>query len=481
MDNTPDFTAYGYTIVEELGNYYYEDRTLYLARNGHHNRLVVLKVYRFGFTDDEAEVAHMAEQERQTLQALKHPGIPICFDTFLVRDENNPNVGSITLVLEYKPGISLDKGFHLTLPQLESLNLQVLDILAYGQTLNLFHHALNEGDIVVDYLPQGKIQVSVLNFGKRREIVVIPKCEQKWQHDLKKLGAIVVRLLTGKVTSDFVLFQKHSSSVSRLVSSQFQDCVQRLLGDRQTGSFQDARQAYQQFEKTPVLSPVYPPRHIPYSALLGYFAISVMLCCIWFNGVQLSSGMQNFGRTITQIPLTITLGFIPGQALEVNVAYLLAGVLFGLGALLVIVCLCCFVLEGVFFGVVLIVLAALVLGLYWLVGFVVNLAITLTPIAIAGILVLSFYSFMVNCWVQMRREKFTVSYTGLTIMSGTLAAVAVTGTALSLLVWQQNLILFMLLGSITFPLWLYLLIYPANRYQADVARHQKALALVLKA
>lgn len=479
MDNIPDLTAYGYIILEELDNYYEEDRTVSLARDERHNRFVVLKVFRFGFAYDEAEVAHIAEHERKTLLAFNHPGVPQCFDYFVVRDTDNPDAGSIILVLEQKSGTSLEQEYHLTLSQVQSFVLQVLDILAYGQTQNQFHHTLNEGDILIDYLPQGKIQVSVLNFGKRRESTVIPKLEEKWQHDLKKLGAIVVRLLTHKVTSDFVLFQKHSSSVSRLVSSRFLECIQQLLGEK--ASFQDARQAYQQFEKTPVLSPVSPPRHIPYPTLLGYFAISIMLCWIWFNWAQLSSGVQGFGRAITQIPLTITLGFIPGHAPSVNVVYLLAGILFGLGALLVIAFFCCFVLEVVFFGVFLIMLAALVLGLYWLVGFVMNLVITLAPVAIAGILVLSFYVFLANCWGQMRQQKFTVSYTLLTIVSGTLAAVAITGDALSVLVWHRHFLFFLCLTFTTIPLWLYLLVYPVNRYKTDTARHQQALALVLKA
>lgn len=482
MGNTPDFTTCGYNILEELGNYYYEDRAVYLAHDQHHNRFVVLRVYHFGFAADEAEVAHLTGRERETLRAFTHPGIPQCFDYFIARDADNADAGNIVLVLEHKPGMTLEKGFHLTLPQLQSLILQVLDILAYGQRLEppVFHYALNEGDIVVDYLPQGEVHISVLNFGKRRDMGVIPRPEERWQYDLKKLGAIIVRLLSGKVTSDFTLFQKHFYPVSRLPGSRFVHGIQQLLGESKTGSFADAMQAYQAFAKIPVIAPVYPLRHLPYPALLAYFGISMMLCWVGFDWEHVLSVVHRVGATITQIPLTVTISFIPGLSLDVHVMHLLAWVLGVLGVLLVLVGIYCLALEGIVLGIFLIVLAVLVLGVCWLVGFMVHLVIVVAPMAIAGILVLSFYTFLANCWGQMRQEKFTVGYTLLTVILGTLAAVAITGDVLFILFGQRHLVFFLVLTFMAIPLWLYLLTYPANRHKANVERQQRAQALVLK-
>lgn len=482
MVNRHDFTAYGYVIKEELSTSYYEDDTVYLAYDQDHDRLVVLKVYGFGFATDEADVASKAAQERGILRGFNHPGIPECLHHFVCRDEDNPHVGCIVLVLEHRSGITLEQQFHLTLPQVQSVILQVLDVLACGQSLDppVFHHAISEGDIVVDYLPQGKVQVSVLNFGKKRDVAPSPKPEEKWRYDLKKLGVIVVRLLSGKVTPDFTLFQKHCYAVSRLPSARFLRSVQQLLDDEKMGCFTDALQAYLAFAAIPVIAPVYPLRHFPYPTLLACFGMSVMLCGVGFGWADLLSLVQGFGQEMTQIPVTVTISFIPGPPLEVNVVYLLAGVLGVLGVLLVIVCLCFMALQGVMIGVTLIVLAGMVMGVYWLIGFVLNLVILLAPIAIAGILILSFYGFMVNCWGQMRQQKFTVSYTLLTMVSGTLAAVAITGDALYVLAWHRHLAFFICLTFTFLPLWLYLLTYPANRYQADVTRQQRAQALVLK-
>ncbi|KAB8333617.1 hypothetical protein SD80_012545 [Scytonema tolypothrichoides VB-61278] len=479
MNNMPDLSAYGYVINEEVGNYYYEDRAIYRARDQRHGRLVVLKEHRFFF--NEPAVTHIVQQERDTLQTIAHPGIPRCLDCFVVRDATSAEVGSIILVLEDKPGSSLEKGFRLSLEQLHHLTLQVLAILAYGQTLNppVFHHTLNLGDIVVDYLPQGQIEVAVLNFGKVRETPVIPNPDEKWQYDLQKLGGMLVRLLTGQATAEGGFSQQHFSPVSQLVGSCFQEGVQRLLGDGEIRRFQDATQAYQYFATIPVMTPPH-LRRIPFPTLLGCFAITMLLCAVWYGWAQVSSLIHGFGKAIAQFPVTVTLGFAPGQQTEVNAVYVLAGVLFATGVLLGVVCACLVVLEGVLVGIVLILLAALVLGMYWLASAMLYWLILLAPITVTAILLLSFYRFLVRCWRQMRQENFTVFYTVLTMLLGILAAVALISSAVSVLFWHRHLVFFALFTLTTFFLWLSLLAYPGRRYQADLVRQRKAQALVLK-
>lgn len=479
MNNMPDLSAYGYAIKEEIGNYYYEDRAIYLAHDQRHDRLVILKEYRFFF--NEPFVTHIVQQEHNTIQTLAHAGIPRCIDCFMVRDATSADTGSIILVLEYKPGSSLEKGFHLSLEQLHHLTLKVLAILAYGQTLNppVFHHSLNLGDIVVDYLSQGQVEIAVLNFGKVRESATPPACEEKWQYDLQRLGVMLVRLLTGQAVAEGAFFQQHFSPVSQLLGSRFQEGVQRLLRDGEIGRFQDATQAYQYFATIPVIAPLH-LRLIPFPALLGCFAIAMLLCVVWYSWGQVSSLIYEFGKAIAQFPVTVTIGLTPGQQTEVNAVYVLAGVLFAVGVLLGVVCACLVVLEGVLFGIVLILLAALVLGMYWLVSAMLYWVILLAPIAVTAILLLSFYHFMVRCWRQMRRENFTVLYTVLTMLLGILAAVAMTSSAVSVLFWHRHLAFFALFTLTTCFLWLSLLTYPARRYQADLVRQRKAQALVLK-
>jgi hypothetical protein len=479
MDNIPDWSAYGYVIEEELGNYYYEDRAIYRARD-RHNRLVVLKEYRFFCS--EAAVMPLVQQELDTLQTLAHPAIPRCLDRFVVRDSSSGEVGSIILVVEHKPGSSPEKGFHLNLEQLHHLTLQLLAILDYAQTLDppVFHHSLNLGDIVVDYLPQGQIAVAVLNFGKARENVVMPAPEGKWQHDLQTVGVMLLRLLSQQATDEWGTFQQYFSSVNRLLNPAFLHSVQRLLADGEARPFTDAAQAYQQFLNTPamVLAPAL--RHLPYPALLGYFFLTLLLGAVWFAWAQISTAIHHFSTAIAQFPMTISIGFTPEQQTEVNAVYLLVGGLFALGLLLGVVCAFLLSLEGVMVGIVLILLAALVLGIYWLAGVMLYWVIILAPIAITAILLLSWYRFLLGCYKQMQRRHFTVLYTLLTMGLGMLVAIALMGGVVSVLIGQRHVNVFGGLTLTALPLWLYLLTYPANRYKTDMVQHQRSQALVLK-
>ncbi|WP_035609429.1 serine/threonine-protein kinase [Haloferula sp. BvORR071] len=114
--------------------------------------------------DDEEhreEATNQMEKETRALAALQHPNIVTIYD--VGSDEDGPFV-----VMELLTGQTLDEIVEkapLTWPDFRELVLQIQEALIAAQDLTLIHRDLKPSNIMVNWLPSGRFQAKVLDFG----------------------------------------------------------------------------------------------------------------------------------------------------------------------------------------------------------------------------------------------------------------------------------------------------------------------------
>lgn len=85
MSDFPDFSNYGYQVIQELGHNLTGGRVTYLAKRispDSEGVKVVLKQFQFAQTGSSWAEYETYEQEIKMLRSLNHPGIPRYLDSF---------------------------------------------------------------------------------------------------------------------------------------------------------------------------------------------------------------------------------------------------------------------------------------------------------------------------------------------------------------------------------------------------------------
>ena len=100
-------------------------------------------------------------KEATALSSIQHPNIVTIYDAGI--DEDGPYV-----VMELINGRTLDEMVEentLTWEDLREIIIQSEEALAAAQNLNLIHRDLKPSNLMVCWLPSGKFQVKIVDFG----------------------------------------------------------------------------------------------------------------------------------------------------------------------------------------------------------------------------------------------------------------------------------------------------------------------------
>ncbi len=124
------------------------------------------------------EATRQLIKEAGALSALQHPNIVTIYD--VGTDEDGPFV-----VMELLSGHTLEdlvsKG-SFTWPDFRQFAMQTLEALIAAQELNLVHRDLKPTNIMVTWLPSGKFQVKIVDFGLAK-LSAAPTLQTVDQHD----------------------------------------------------------------------------------------------------------------------------------------------------------------------------------------------------------------------------------------------------------------------------------------------------------
>ena len=150
-----------YEVKGKLGHGGHGD--VYLAYDTQLDREVALKRVR-PQEETEAGAKTLAVdlvREAKTLSALQHPNIVTIYD--VGRDDKGPFV-----IMEYLKGETMDKVIErgkLSAEDFSEIALQVMEGMVAAQSLGLVHRDLKPGNLMVNWLPSGKLQIKILDFG----------------------------------------------------------------------------------------------------------------------------------------------------------------------------------------------------------------------------------------------------------------------------------------------------------------------------
>lgn len=139
---------------------------VYLALDTQLDREIALKRVRLQ-EDAGTGAGNLAadlNREARTLSKLQHPNIVTVFDAG--SDEQGPFV-----VMEYLKGETLDQVSErgkLSVDDFREIVLQTMEGMVAAGSMGLVHRDLKPGNIMVNWLPTGKIQLKILDFGLAR-------------------------------------------------------------------------------------------------------------------------------------------------------------------------------------------------------------------------------------------------------------------------------------------------------------------------
>jgi len=126
------------------------------------NREVAIKrIQQEGDPALQQATSHQMVKEAAALALLQHPHIVTVYD--VGSDEDGPYV-----VMELISGHTLDELIErapLTWPDFRELALQTQEALIAAQELNLVHRDLKPGNLMLTWLPSGRFQVKIVDFG----------------------------------------------------------------------------------------------------------------------------------------------------------------------------------------------------------------------------------------------------------------------------------------------------------------------------
>lgn len=135
---------------------------VYRAYDNHLNREVAIKRILPGVaTDLEKEATKQLTKEAGALSALQHPHIVTIYDVGVDKD------GSF-VVMELLHGVTIDdvvKKAVMTWADFREFALQTQEALIAAQDMNLVHRDLKPANVMLTWLPSGKFQVKIVDFG----------------------------------------------------------------------------------------------------------------------------------------------------------------------------------------------------------------------------------------------------------------------------------------------------------------------------
>lgn len=136
--------------------------SVYRAFDTQLNREVAIKrVLADGGHEDQEEATKNLLKEATALSSIQHPNIVTIYDAGI--DDDGPYV-----VMELINGRTLDEMVEentLTWEDLREIIIQSEEALAAAQNLNLIHRDLKPSNFMVCWLPSGKFQVKIVDFG----------------------------------------------------------------------------------------------------------------------------------------------------------------------------------------------------------------------------------------------------------------------------------------------------------------------------
>lgn len=136
--------------------------SVYRAFDTQLNREVAIKrVLADGGHEDQEEATKNLLKEATALSSIQHPNIVTIYDAGI--DEDGPYV-----VMELINGRTLDEMVEentLTWEDLREIIIQSEEALAAAQNLNLIHRDLKPSNLMICWLPSGKFQVKIVDFG----------------------------------------------------------------------------------------------------------------------------------------------------------------------------------------------------------------------------------------------------------------------------------------------------------------------------
>ena len=136
---------------------------VYRAFDSRMNRDVAIKRIAADSDDDTVseEATRQLVKEASSLASLQHPNIVTVYD--VGSDEDGPFV-----VMELISGDTLEQIISdgsFTWVDFRELAMQTMEALIAAQELNLVHRDLKPGNVMVNWLPSGKFQVKIVDFG----------------------------------------------------------------------------------------------------------------------------------------------------------------------------------------------------------------------------------------------------------------------------------------------------------------------------
>jgi serine/threonine protein kinase len=136
---------------------------VYCAHDQRMNREVAIKRIQTNSEDTtiSEEATRQLMQEASALAALQHPNIVTIHDVGI--DDESPYV-----VMELLTGDTLEEIIvegSLTWADFRELAMQTMEALIAAQELHIVHRDLKPGNLMLTWLPSGKFQIKVLDFG----------------------------------------------------------------------------------------------------------------------------------------------------------------------------------------------------------------------------------------------------------------------------------------------------------------------------
>lgn len=159
MNNKPDYSEYGYNIIQELGRNREGGRITWLASSIATNQQVVIKQYSFAQTNSDWPGFNAHQREIEILQALNNPRIPKYLGAF-------PASNGFCLVQEYINAYSLAMRRTFAEEEIKDIAIQLLEILIYLQNRIpcIIHRDIKPENILVD----AELNVYLIDFGFAR-------------------------------------------------------------------------------------------------------------------------------------------------------------------------------------------------------------------------------------------------------------------------------------------------------------------------
>ena len=266
VNSTPDFSQFGYRIVQTLGNNHFGGRTTYLATKIDTNKNVVIKQFQFAASDSDWLGYKGYQREIHILEQLEHSGIPKYLNSFETSD-------GFCMVQEYikAPSLAISRSYEPE--EIKNIAIKILEILIYLQNRipAVIHRDLKPENILVD--KTGKVYL--VDFGFARlggenlamssvtlgTLGFMPP-EQLYNRqltaatDLYSLGMTLICLLTKTKSSeiDTLIDEDNNVSFQHLLpqlSKRWLDWLHTLVQRNPKHRYQDAVEALEQ------LKPIY--------------------------------------------------------------------------------------------------------------------------------------------------------------------------------------------------------------------------------